>query len=73
MTPAKAIAAALTAHGITTQGNQAELLGVSQQLWSLWVRGDKRMREDSIGKALNAAEDAGYSIELKWDSKGVTS
>lgn len=73
MTPAKAIAAALHAQGITKQGKQADVLEVSQQLWSLWVRGDKRMREDSIQRCLFNAHRAGYVVRLEWRADGCYS
>ena len=71
MTPAEAIAAALEARGVTTQKAAAEVLGVSPQLWSLWVRGDKDMQARSIQRALYAAFASGYDVRLEWRADGV--
>ena len=70
MNPAQALAAALEAHGASSQAAQSRLLGVTPPLWNAWLQGKKLMREDSIQRCLFAAFDTGIDLRLEWRADG---
>ena len=71
--PAKAIAVALTQHGVKLQGEQAKILGLSYQSWSKYVRGQKDPQVSTVaGWRRHAEHDHELWIVLVWTFQEIS-
>ena len=72
MTPARAIAAALASHGLTTQASQARAIGETPDAWNHYLQGRREPGAKKVQAWLDACAEAGAAVVLHWGQHGVS-
>jgi len=71
MSPARAIAEALSRGGVTTQRAQALVIGEHHVSWCRYLKGHRSPKCSKVAEWMCAARSEGYELRVQWDADGA--